>query len=437
VLGSLLDQLPGAFSRRFLVAVLLPLLLFFAASFLVGVTFVPAIQGLFTWFDAQSASAQAVLGGIAALGLAAVGMSLSTLSTLGRRLLEGDVGKSLLNGLAKLREADRDKASEALDSARTRRRFANSFVTGSVNELLEARKKGDADAQLPCDYPQRDSKLPDDIQRAKTNQALDDQEAEALRGLARRLAEQLRSNHQGARNDAARMLDASHGELRTILEAIQEAGAHAHTKAFIAFEERFPDGQIYLTRLGRIAGTMVSYAKRRYGADHAVVWPRIEALARKEQPELFAQLEEASTKLEFHVAMFWVTALFTLLWTPWLAISGLDPLLFVLVAVLGPITCWIWHDLAARSYIALAQQTATVVDLVRLKVFAAIGLQSPTSQEQEKAYWFDLATSLAYADPHGVPYEHQPAAEPKPSECKVRLSFVEDDPPSPEKARVP
>lgn len=414
MLTSLLDKIPGAFSRRFLLCNFLPLLLFVLASAAAAVTCLAAAQDFADWFDRRPALVQAALGTGAALVLAAAAMATAGLNTLGRLVLELAVAPpSLAAALAARHHAELRKAQDACEAARLRRRECKRLADDAVTRLRDARIVGTAIDPPHAAYPPGD-RLPADIEGIS--------DPAALRKAVDTMARVLRTNNVNTPNGDAAQIDADHGRLLDALERRVEALTADFGRKSKMLDRDFPGGRLYPTRYARIAGILRNYAEYRYGADYAVLWPRLEAVMRKEEPQLYEAVQEAAIQLDFHVAMFWMTALFAAIWTTVLLAAGFDVRIFWLVALAAPALCCVWYVLGGRSYGALADQACTAVDLVRLKVFDAIGLVQPKSYEEERRFWAELGSTLEFGGNHAIAFRNAPpSAAKEPDELRVRL----------------
>jgi hypothetical protein len=422
MLGTLLDQIPGSLSRRFLLGNFLPLALFCIGSLALGYTCSTEVQGFATWFDRRPTLVQGFLGTATTLGLAALALALSGLSTLGRLALEGSfLPAGWLKKFADRHSNELDKASESLEILRSDRHNMIEYRAKAIDQLSAARSDGVKIDPPKCCYPLPGSTIQQTI-AAKPSSLAD------LRALVDALTPILGSNHVGAPCPDARRLDADHEHLVALLDERLRILTNEYRRSTVAMERCYPGGKVYATRFARVAGSLGAYAERRYGADYAVLWPRLEAVARKEEPELWDALQDASARLDFHIAMFWMTTAFVVTWTIALACVGINVWLYLLIAFGGPILCCAWYELGVRSYSALADQAKAAVDLLRLKVFDALGVARPHNPDEERKNWIDLGSSLAFGGSHDVPYENQAPAPTGAKEHRVHL-YLEPAPP--------
>jgi hypothetical protein len=399
MLATFLQQIPSALSRRFLLGSLLPLALFCIGSLLLGNTCVPFIQTSIRRYGELTATSQAFLGAGATLALAAVGLVLAALRTIGRGFLE----KAAF--WAKDTTQELQRLVDAVEAARLPRRKMRGLARAATDQLRAARELGVATGR--CTYPEA-GPTRDAIRVATQSKSYSDFEAAttALSGV-------LRTNSANHDSDDGKRLDQDHQGLVDAIEAESQRLLDVLTEASTKLQARFPGRQAYKTPYGRVAGYLSAYAAERYGVDYAVLWPRIEGVIRKENPELLAALEEASTQFDFHVAMFWLTTLFWIVWSVILLFFGLSPYLFATIALAGPALSFAWYNLGAKSYQALAEQVCSTIDLARLKLFDALGLKRPQSAREEMDAWENIGSVLAFGGRTSLEYANA-KAEPKP-----------------------
>ena len=414
MLGTLLDQIPAALSRRFLLGTFLPLVLFWAGSLMVGYTCMAAVQDLFGWFELRSTLMQAFLGTTAALALAAVGLALSGVRTAARVLLENPWPKVLRNALEDRHEARLTKLGENRKKCSLKRLETQAFHELALKRLSDARSAGLKITPALCIYPSQGSDLPARIGTRPL-------ELNTIKGLVDELEKVLGANSVAAKGDDAVNLNRDHVTLTEILERCLQETIDKYRRTEIELAREFPGNKTYATKFARVAGSLGAYAFDHYGVDYAVLWPRLEAVARKERPELCEALQDATAQLDFHVTMFWMTCLYSLTWVVLLGCFGFNLWVFAGVAILGPGACVAWYFLGARSYAALADVAMTAVDLTRLKVFNAVGVVEPRNADEERKYWADLSSTLAFGGKHAIPYMN---GEPAPSAPKEQRAYI-------------
>lgn len=397
MLSTFLDKIPAAFSRRFLLGSFLPLALFFIGSLLVGYTCLAYVQSLAIWYSEMPTVSQGFFGVAAALTLGALALVLSGLRTLGREVFERNWLPPCATSRQR-REQELERLRVAVDSAHGSRRAMRELRKRAIERLRTARQKGANAHATQCEYGDSNA----------THQAIAVAiQSKAVKGLddaVEALVKALEGNDANSDKQDAMRLDEDQVALGTAIISEEDRLSAELAKKTAALENQFPGEQIYETRYAAVAGFLSTYASQRYGADYQILWPRLETVLRKENPELYLALEEASTQLDFHIAMTWLTGLFSMIWLLVLPFVGLNASLFLALAVFGPLLCWAWFVLGARSYRSLAEQVSTAVDVGRLKIFDAIGLRQPQSPRQERDYWENLGSVLAFGGMHTVQY---------------------------------
>lgn len=125
-----------------------------------------------------------------------------------------------------------------------------------------------------------------------------------------------------------------------------------------------------------------------YGMDAVILWPRLSSILPK--PAL-DQLSESRARLDFHVSLFWLSALATIIAvidapTWWAPLNAITPFLLTLL---------LWETLpnAARSW---GITFASMFDLYRAPLAKSLGFALPTSAKQERQMWYDVGRMMLF-----------------------------------------
>lgn len=140
------------------------------------------------------------------------------------------------------------------------------------------------------------------------------------------------------------------------------------------------------TRLGNILRAAEVYPYDRYGIDAAVIWPRLRPLLK---PEAMALLEDRKTTMAFMLSMSLLSAAFSLVWCPVLALSSNRWDLFLLCALGWPLA-WACYAGAVQSAVAYGEQLRATFDLYRHDLLKALGRPAPPDGEAERKEWLRL-----------------------------------------------
>lgn len=140
------------------------------------------------------------------------------------------------------------------------------------------------------------------------------------------------------------------------------------------------------TRLGNILRAAEIHPYDRYGIDAAVIWPRLRPLL---GPETMALLEDRKTTMAFMLSVALLSALFSLLWCPVLALSSNRWDLFLLCALGWPLA-WLCYEGAVQSAVAYGEQLRATFDLHRRDLLRALDRPLPADAEAERREWLRL-----------------------------------------------
>ncbi len=140
------------------------------------------------------------------------------------------------------------------------------------------------------------------------------------------------------------------------------------------------------TRLGNVLRAAEIYAYERYGIDPAVIWPRLRPLLK---PETMALLEDRKTTLTFMLSVALLSAAFSLLWCPVLALTTDRWDLFLLCALGWPLA-WLCYQNAVQSAVAYGEQLRATFDLHRHDLLRALNRPIPSDGEAERKEWLRL-----------------------------------------------
>jgi hypothetical protein len=162
---------------------------------------------------------------------------------------------------------------------------------------------------------------------------------------------------------------------------------HAYETLYLRYPPPGHEAQVMPTRLGNILKSAELYPRIRYGLDTVLVWPRLYPLL----PDRFASsLGIAKANLDFMLAISTVAAVFSVFAGGYLAVFR-APWLFLICFWGGALVAWITYCGAASAALVYTQQLKTAFDLYRGDLLSQLGIAPPTSPDDERKCWRQLA----------------------------------------------
>ena len=198
----------------------------------------------------------------------------------------------------------------------------------------------------------------------------------------------------------------------------------------------FDNAQVTPTRFGNAIRAFETYGKTRFNLDSQTLWYELCAVAPK---TVQTAIDDARSSVDFFIATTYLSFLVGVFGGA-CAIYQRGPLLLVLVSVVALALSPICHWLAIRTTGEWAVAVQALVNVSRLKLAQALGLEVPKSLAEEKKMW-GLVTKYTYfareADGAALdPYKTK--AEPKHSPCRCggkSAAEAEDDDPDEDEDR--
>lgn len=403
MLGTLLDRLTGYFSKYFLIGSFFPV--FFAAvinGVLAHAQF-PSFRTFVAHYLELPAGRQAFYGFAGLVLVAVAAYLLSTIKHYLREILEGEhwpdrslIRYFLTDPFLESENTRLQRCDQELETARRGRRKVRQAAL--LEALASARGKGKEKGGAPTYDPTK-------------NQAIVQLEAERYRGAsieASNLTEAVTALAAALESGDADDNDPLDRDQQRLMAIIQYATTKWNDEYIAAFGRRgalFGETAVRPTRFGNIAETILSYAATRYMMNLEAFWTRLQPILQKNQ-SFFADLQETKSQLDFMVTMFWLTAVTVLLWLAVIAVTGHGILLFLLIAVGGPLFAWLWYSLGFTNYLAFAQMVRSGIDLNRFDLLRALHVPLPAGLEQERRLWDALSQLAQYGELPPLTYQH-------------------------------
>src|SRR5262249_13804957 len=129
-----------------------------------------------------------------------------------------------------------------------------------------------------------------------------------------------------------------------------------------------------LTTMGNIGQTIRSYAITRYNLDLEIFWSRLQNSIQG-NTNYFGVLQDVKVQVDCVVSLVWLSALFSLVWTPWMLVQGAFPE-FAIAGAAGLLSLWL-YSLACSSYAVFADVMRSAVDLFRFKLLDDLHIALP------------------------------------------------------------
>jgi hypothetical protein len=159
-----------------------------------------------------------------------------------------------------------------------------------------------------------------------------------------------------------------------------------------------------ITRMGNIGQTMRSYAITRYNLDLDIFWSRLQNSIQTNATTYFGVLQDVKLQVDFLVSLAWLSAIFSLVLTPWMWFRG-AALEFAVAGSAGFLSLGL-YSLACASYQVFADVMRGAVDLFRFKLLDDLHLGLPGGQEEEQFLWERLGNITGFARKEIIRYKH-------------------------------
>jgi hypothetical protein len=159
------------------------------------------------------------------------------------------------------------------------------------------------------------------------------------------------------------------------------------------------------TRFGNITRTIRTYALDRYGLDLNIFWTRLQTVLINKQKDTFSALQDAKNQVDFLVAAFWLTVLFTGGWSALLIWTAPRPAEFLILAVAGPLLARALYNALCQNYIVFADLMRSAVDLHRSDLLDMLRLDKPPGNAEEKELWQRLGEWVGYGAATDITYK--------------------------------
>jgi hypothetical protein len=414
MLASLFDRLTSIVSKHFALSAFVPVLVF---TFLNGTVLYVQFEWFRRWAEPQiSVAARAFDVAVVGVALAVIAYVVWGLNAAARLALEGRLlsldywpGRSMRARELQRLQRYRSDWYEARDAARTiaRQREMWSDQLGDAAAEGAKQKPGTNTYDIEHDATAAVMRQLRAARAEARAPALKDLET-AFAGLCTLL----KSNDiHAADPSGVPTLNIERDDFNRLAEYASDEWAARDVRIANLLQLRFGIGAVAPTAFGNVADSLESYALGRYHFNLPTFWSRLQPLLQK-RAEFFALLQDAKAQLDFLVTSTWLCAASTLAWLILLPVYSRSALLFAVIGLVGGLVSRLLYLAAVESYAAFSEAVRTSVDLYRLDLLEALGLQRPRSLHEERAVWDALqsafvfgqeSVNFSYRDPERAP----------------------------------
>jgi len=415
MLGTLLDKLGGLLPRSFIVSSFFPVLIFATLNGAMLYRFSPSFKRVFEAYFALDASKQATYGVGILIAISFVAYIFSTLNLYLRELLEGKHFAGFTT-LQTLMVAEKQRQLDALKDSLERSKRQHFLLQKRYPEWFKRLE----DAYRAANKPNVDNKYSAQSPVAIMISKLKTERTRNVLITAQRFEDAVSAFEQETKSyptvaegstpgdrENRRKLDEDHTNLRFLIYYSQAIAQNNYVEVFNQIEFQYSRYKVNATSMGNIAESVRSYARSRYEINLDSFWSRLQKSIQSDE-KFYATLIDAKTQLDFLVSLFWLTAVFTIIWLAVLLYGRTSWLAFVLVGVIGAGLAYLWYAIAKQNYLAFADILRTSIDLFRFDLLEGLHVRLPSSSDHERKTWGQLNYLIGYGDPtETVRYLHQ------------------------------
>ena len=396
-LSTVFDKLTGIFGRGFLLAGLLPTLVFLLAN--AGMTYwvFPGSRSQTRVYIAFSADSQLPQSLSALTGIALLAFVFWSLNPWMRRLLEGHalpapIARALQNG----QEKELVELEEKLRQAREK---AYALRTRDWRDRLKtARALGRSRAPGPSEVWEPARQLYKELELARAS----GREIGYLE--LQRLCEKIESVLCIQPADQLRELHELHRGFLVLADAALAQANGRYVRVWAERISRFPQNWEHLapTAMANANEVVRDYASARYGMSLEGFWIRLQKVL-KADDQFHGIVELAKTRLDLSVSMTVLTAVLTAAWLVITCLWSPSTTPYLLVAVVGTAAVSAFYGVTRQNYYAWCEVLRGAVDLYRFDVLRTLHVALPKDSQSERALWEGLTGAPADSP---IEYQH-------------------------------
>jgi hypothetical protein len=418
--GSVLEKLDGWFGKSFIVASLLPVLLFGGANILMArFVFPDAMKQMLAYFASWpfapldfTASFLVASAIVAYFADPFVRFALKTLR-----------GLNWPRGLEGLGVADQTVALQALEKKQSEVGDVRSRLRKNCDRLtstlISARKKGIELGGLGQPRAIEDAKPFVSAVTSLRNRgrvvdlpALEAAVASLAKALERNCADKdklvIIDPKSDERDESAR-LGALYQDLSDTVDYARSRAGVEWTEAVNERNNRFPKAALAATDLGNKYAALNGYFDSNFNIDVDFFLPIIRMILAKDK-ETSDSLESAQRRLDFAARSFVLVILFTAVWLVLAVFWSGSFAAIGLIGSLGLAAAIVVIELIKASFDNYSEIIRAICILKRFDVLTALHMKLPANWAAEKALWETINKQLQWgsAEATAVTYEHPP-----------------------------
>jgi hypothetical protein len=395
-IDTALDKLQSLFSTEFFLNSV-PVIAFVALHGIVAYNVsASAREFIKTNFLAEQGAVPAI---VTALFIIVLTYVLSTLTRTARVIMEGKYWpRFLANAFRKKYVAIVAQLESDQLRARRARRELHEQKDAWLAQLDGAIHAGTS--QSTCNYT-RSSWLNTLMNRVASNQEV---RKDWMENIVRGLCTDFSVHNVQHPGEASQRLTDDRAEAEVLLYKAIERWDDERVRIANELHFEYAGTNIMPTRIGNLGLVPEYYAYSRYAMDFRIFSTVLQKVMQADTA--FATLLGASRqKVDFLIALFWQTILFTAFWSAYLLLTVGDATLFLTIVVTGPLLAKIWYEIAVTNCRELSAVLRSGIDLHRLSVLKQLHMKMPATTEYERLAWEALGRHLRYVERDSLPLE--------------------------------
>lgn len=398
MLSTLLGSLASFFSKFFIVASWLPVLVFsFSHGLMAFLLFDAFHDWTLDFLEHQTLSRYAFVTAALVIGTLVAAYVLSSLNDFLRGLLEGRWPEAIrrLSTSGQALRLERLRARFE-DATRVQIDLSDDATAIWLNLLFDARIAGQS--KQDNTFSGSDPSV-SKIRALKRHHVLGRLiDSRDLQAAVDALAPQLRAHNAEKRDTPAqRLLSELHEALVIVIQSAADRARNELLRVNNQLTSSFGTADVAPTAMGNIANTAQVYGVRRYDCNFELFWNTLQRVVQKDETA-YTALQESKAQLDFLVACCWLT---TVWWMTWVAILGLwgdSVLWFVAFTFFGPAATYLWYRAATEYYRSFVDVLTTSLDLFRIDLLRSLGFNAPADVVDERVLWDHLHQIASFSD---------------------------------------
>jgi hypothetical protein len=396
MLTAVFDRLTALTSKYFIVSAFVPVLAF---AFLNGLLAYANSGSFRARVNGQTTTTRAFDAIVFIIGAAVVAYVVWSLAGFFRQVLEGQrlrrtsfVSRKLTGAQLERRTRLREDYAEARGCAAEIGQKIKQWRDSLIAAADEGAKKS----------PGKNTYGPDATALRRLRERQRRAEAPSVADLdhaVQELSDALRENDIGVAHNGTNRhtLKEDRSELYRLIDRAQDEWNFRELTLATRLQSRFGAEAIAATAFGNVGESLRSYALTRYRMNLETFWSRFQPLLQRHK-DFYGALQDAKVQLDFLVSCLLLSALTTVVWVVALPFGTASPLIFLAVALLGPLITWMFYLAAVENYVAFGETVRTSIDLYRLEVLDALHVRQPSGLRDERVLWNALQQVSSFGE---------------------------------------